>query len=325
MELVAWQWTPYTIPLTVAAAISVISAFYIWRRRHTPSSRTGVLLLLAAADWIMGYALELASVDLPAKFFWDKLQFIGICIIPTAWLVYTLQYTGREKWLKRRTIALLSIVPLIFLLLIFTNEAHGLIWHRVWLDTDGPFSVKRSTYGVGLWAYAAYSYILVLIGIFLLVQALVRSGHLYRWQASALLFVVFTPWLVNAVLDLSGLNPFPHLELTPFALGLTVPIVAWSLYRLWLRDIVPMARDTVIEGMRDAVMVLDAHNCIVDLNPAAQHLIGCTVSEVTGQPVEQVWPDWPGGMERYGDREAAETADRSARSWRCHHLDAGPG
>jgi len=304
MELVAWQWTPYTIPLIVAVAISATSAFYIWRRRHTPSSRTGVLLLLAAADWMMGYALELASVGLSAKFFWAKVKFLGVCIIPTAWLVYILQYTGREKWLKRRIIALLSVVPLITLLLVFTNEAHGLICHRVWLDTDGPFSVKGSTYGVGLWAYAAYSYILVLVGIFLLIQALVRSGYLYRWQASALLFAVFTPWLANAVLDLSDLNPFPYLELTPFALGLTVPVVAWSLYHLRLRDIVPVARDTVIEGMGDAVMILDARNRIVDLNPAAQHLIGCIVSEVTGQSVEQVWPDWPGGLER--SREGAE-------------------
>jgi PAS domain S-box-containing protein len=260
-----------------------------------------VLLLLAAADWIMGYALELASVDLPAKFFWDKLQFIGICIIPTAWLVYTLQYTGREKWLKRRTIALLSIVPLITLLLVFTNEAHGLIWRHVWLDTDGPFSVLDKTYGVGFWGFVMYSYLLLLLVIFLYIQMFIRSRHLYRWQASALLFVVFTPWLVNAVLDLSGLNPFPYLELTPFALGLTVPVVAWSLYRLQLRDIVPVARDTVIESMGDGVMVLDAQNRIVNLNLAAQHLIGCTVSEVTGQPVERVWSDWPGGMERSHD------------------------
>lgn len=208
MKLVAWQWTPYTIPLIMAAAILAISALYIWRNRHTPSSRTGVLLLLAAADWIMGYALELASVDLPAKSFWDKLQFIGICIIPTAWLVYTLQYTGREKWLTRRTLALLSIVPLISLLLVFTNEAHGLIWHHVWLDTDGPFSVKHGTYGVGLWAYVAYSYTLVLVGTFLLVQALVRSGHLYRWQASALLLAVFAPWLANAVTPIRSNRSF---------------------------------------------------------------------------------------------------------------------
>jgi hypothetical protein len=241
MEFVAWQWTPYTIPLTVAAAISVISAFYIWRRRHTPSSRTGVLLLLAAADWIMGYALELASVDLPAKFFWDKLHFIGICIIPTAWVVYTLQYTGREKWLKRRTIALLSIVPLITLLLVFTNEAHGLIWHRVWLDTDGPFSVKRSIYGVGFWAYAAYSYILVLVGIFLLIQALVCSGHLYRWQASVLVFATLLPWL-GSMLDVFKLSPFPRFVSTLLGLIVGGLTVALTIYRLRRGDILSVSR-----------------------------------------------------------------------------------
>ena len=296
-----WQWTPYTIPLMVAAATSVISAFYILRHRHTSSSRTGVLILLACADWIMGYALELASADLLGKFFWAKVKFVATCIMPTAWLIYILQYTGREKWLTRRTLALLSIVPFIFLLLIFTNEAHSLIWHRVWLDTDGPFSVMGSTYGPGLWVYMVYSYTLVLAGIFLLIQALVRSGRLYRWQASALLLAVFTPWLANAVLDLSNLNPFPHLELTPVALGLTAPVVAWSLARLRRGDIVSVSRGAILGGMSDGVMVLDARNRIVDLNPAAQRLIGHTLSEAIGQPVGQLWSEWPVLMERCWD------------------------
>ncbi len=298
----AWQWTPYTIPLIIVAIISAIAAFYISsRRHHVPGSQTGVLILLATAEWTIGYSLELASTSLSDMVFWDKAQFVGICIIPTAWLVYVLQYTGREKWLTRRTLALLSIVPVITLLLAFTNEAHDLIWARVWLDTDGLFPVKGSTFGVGLWIYMAYSYIVVLVGIFLLIQALVRSGRLYRWQASALLFAVFTALLSSVVTDIFGLGPFPCLDLTPLALCLTVPVIAWILYRLRRLDIVPVARGAVIEGMGDGILVLDAQNRVVDLNPAAQHLFGYTFSEAVGQSVEQVWPEWPDQFERPHD------------------------
>jgi len=61
-----WQWTPYTIPLIAAAAIAAIAALYIWRHRHASWSGTSALLLLARVQWMMGYALELSSANLPA-------------------------------------------------------------------------------------------------------------------------------------------------------------------------------------------------------------------------------------------------------------------
>ena len=78
-------------------------------------------------------------MNLAAKVFWDKAQFVGIVVAPTAWLAFVLQYTGYKLWLTRRTLVLLTILPLLTLLLVFTNETHGLIHSRVWLGTDGPF------------------------------------------------------------------------------------------------------------------------------------------------------------------------------------------
>ncbi len=297
-----WQWTPYIIPLLVAAAALIGSACYVfWRRRHAAASRTGVLLLLASAQWMLGYVLELASADFPAQVFWDKVQFVGTCILPTGWLVYVIQYTGRQNWLTRRRLALLSIVPLVTLLLVFTNEAHGLIWSSQWLEMDGLLVIKRSSWGMWLWAYAAYSHVLVIAGIILLFQALIRSGHLYRWQAAALLVTVLASWLANAAEVLFHWNPILPLEMTPLALCVTLPAVAWSSYRLELRRIVPVARASVIESMEDGVLVLDAQDRIVDLNPAAQGVIGADMSEAIGRATEEVWPRWRDGVAALSD------------------------
>jgi PAS domain S-box-containing protein len=295
-----WQRTPYTIPLFVAAAISIGLAVYYVQRRRTPSSRTGMVLLCAAAEWMIAWALEQASFDLSAKLFWAKMKLVALCVIPTAWLIYTLQYTGREKWLTRRSLALLGLIPLFFLLLIFSNEVHGLIWASVQLDTDGPFAVKRSTYGPGFGIFTAYSYTVALLGILVLVQTLVRSHRLYRWQLGGLLLIVFTAWLITVV-DLLGLGPFPDLELTPLTLGLAVPITAWSLYRLRRRDIVPVARSAVVEGMSDGVVVLDAEGRIVDLNAAVERMIEHPRSEAVGRSMERLWPGWMSEMQRASD------------------------
>ncbi len=49
--------------------------------------------------------------------------------------------------------------------------------------------------------------------------------------------------------------------------------MGWSMYRYRLLDIAPIARNVVIEGMSDAVIVLDTHDRVVDTNPAAIQLL----------------------------------------------------
>ncbi|MCJ7635129.1 hypothetical protein MUP77_22400, partial [Candidatus Bathyarchaeota archaeon] len=114
------------LSLIVASAIGVITALRVWTRQSYRGSKTGALLLLAGSVWALGVAMEIWSTDLAAKLFWYKVQYMGIIVVPTGWLVYTLQYLGREKWLTRRTVSLLSIIPITSIFLVFTNEINRL-------------------------------------------------------------------------------------------------------------------------------------------------------------------------------------------------------
>jgi len=294
------------VPLGIAAAVSVLLALFAWRRRPAPDATPFVLLMLAVAEWSLAYALRLAGTDLATKLFWAKVRYLGIVIVPAAWLIFALQYTGRGKWLTRRNLTLLAIEPLCMLLLVWTNDWHGLYWSSVRLDEVGSFATFGSTHGVAFWIHMVYSYLLLLIGAFLFVQALVRSPRLYRGQAVAILGGVLAPLAGNVVSTL-GLGPFPHLDLTPFAFTLTGLAMGWGLFRFRLLDIVPVARDVVIESMSDAVVVLDVQDRIVDLNPAAQAILGCTASEVIGQPVTQGLSDQPDLVRRYRDVTESHT------------------
>jgi signal transduction histidine kinase len=70
-------------------------------------------------------------------------------------------------------------------------------------------------------------------------------------------------------------------------------VVAWGLFRYRLFNVVPVARTTVVEGMDDGVMVLDAGNRIVDLNPAAQRIVRWPASQAIGRPAAEVFNAWP--------------------------------
>lgn len=265
------------------------------------------ILMLAIAEWTVGYALELAGADIPTKIFWVGIESLGIGIVPAAWLILALQYTGRIKWLTPRLLVLLSIEPLITVVLVWTNDFHHLIQSHEKLEITSAFTVLVVTRGTWYWINVTYSYLLLLLGTALLVlfiPTLRHSASLYRRQVSALIIAVLVPWVSNAV-AIFGLSPVPHLDLTPLAFTVTGLAFAWSLFRYRLLDITPVARNAVIESMSDAVIVLDSNHRITDLNPAAQRILGRPLAELVGQSSRQMFSAWTDQVERFYNQTTA--------------------
>jgi PAS domain S-box-containing protein len=297
------QYNPYMIPLVIGATVSAACAFYAWRQRHV-SAVTGAIpctvLMLAVAEWSLSYTLEIGGADLATKVFWANTKYFGIVAVPVAWLSFSLQYTGREKRLTPRNLTLLAIEPIMTLLLIWTNDFHGLIWSKIRLEASGAFLYRASTHGAWFWFHTTYSHLLLLFGAILLFRRLIYASHLYRKQVLVILMGLLAPWIGN-VLYVTGLNPFPFLDLTPFGFAVTGLAMTLGLLRFDLLDILPVARGTLIESMTDVVIVVDAQNHIADLNPAGQRAIGYMASEAIGQQASKVLSNWPDLVERYRD------------------------
>lgn len=307
-----WQETPYTIPLLAVSALSIGTGIYIWFHYRSPMGRTGAVTILAATEWIGTYALRLAGGDLPTKVFWGKMQYPGIVILPVAWLAFAVLYTGREKWLTRYTVAGLSLVPAITLLLVLTNERHELIWSSFTINASGPLLVAETESGLGLKLFMGYAYALFLFGVLLFFVLVITCPHSrYRRQTGILLAGVMIPWIINAFAAF-GFNLFPHLNPILVALAMTNLVVAFNIFYFRLGDVVPLAREMIIESMHDSVIILDTKGRIVDLNPSAQQLMGIGTESI-GNPIGEVWPVWStltgssditeGGKEIVLDRE----------------------
>jgi PAS domain S-box-containing protein len=238
--------------------------------------------------------------------FWIKIEYLGIATLPGIWIAFTLQFAGHETWLTWRRVALLFVVPAITLVINWTNEFHYWHYRSVAVNTSSPFPLLAIVRGPWYWTHIAYFYLMVLAGTILLWQMFRRSAGLYRRQAGFILIGALAPWAVN-IAYMAGLRPFTYLDLTPFAFTVTGLAVAWGLFRYRLLDIVPVARDKVLESMSDGVLVLDMQARIVDANPTALQLVGRSSGEVIGQPAVQILSRWPDLLERYRDVYEAQT------------------
>jgi PAS domain S-box-containing protein len=323
--MMQFHYTPYILPLLASAVIAGAVAIYAWRRRSTPSAVALSLLALAIMEWLLGYALEIAGADVPTKIFWGKIQYIGIVATPLLWLIFAVHYANRGTWLSRRNLFLLAIIPLITVALVFTNEAHSLIWKEIQVYEAADFSVLDVSYGLWFWVHSVYSYLLLAAGTLLILRAVGRRQGVYRGQTIALIVAVATPWIANALYLLDRV-PIPHLDPTPFAFTISVVALTWGIFRYRLIDLSPVARDLVVEEMNDGMIVLDAQARIADINPAAQRMINLSASQAVGQAIADVLNPWPQIVERFrGVLEAeAEIAVGEGNDRRWYEIRLSP-
>jgi diguanylate cyclase (GGDEF)-like protein/PAS domain S-box-containing protein len=251
--------------LILAAALPAALAFYVYRSRSTRGTLLLVLVLLAMSEWALAYALEITVGDTGGGLLWANLKLVGALSLPSLWLALALYNTGRTGWLNRRNLALLAIPPVLML---------GLAWTGALENGSGPwFRV------VVAWCHG-----LVLLGAALLVSSFFGSQRLYRRQSAVLLLAALAPWVANTS-NLAQPESAAHLDPTPFTFPLAVLVLAWGIWRYQLLDIVPVDRGHAIESMTDGVIVLDHRNRILDLNPAAERILGRTSSQAVGQNV----------------------------------------
>lgn len=269
--------------LTISALVSLWLAVTVYRR-GVPGSKAFALVTLATAEWSLTSLGEWTAASVDAKLPWAQAEYIGIAsLAPLVW-AFASEYSGARRAGRRSVMAATWIIPVFTVAAAVTNPAHHALWTSITLTESGA-----AVYGHGWWFWViqAYSHLFLLASILLLIRA-VRRSPLYRTQAVALAGAVVAPWAAN-ILYAANLTPFPSVDPTPPAFALSGVLMAWALFRNRLFDLVPIARDQLIEQLADAVLVLDSTRNLLDMNPLARRLAPDT-SIWVGRPVDDVLP-----------------------------------
>jgi signal transduction histidine kinase len=255
----------------VTLAISAMASFWLAAtinlRTTVPGSRRFVFLMIAVAEWSIASMGHWLADSASAKIAWAQIQYVGIVSAPPLWWAFTSDYAG-VAWARRRGIALASwAIPIVTLLLAVTNPLHRAIWTGMSLTPAGGAVYHH---GWWFWIAASYNYLLLLGGSIVLARA-VRRSPLYRLQSLALFAAVLIPWVAN-ILYITGLSPIAGVDPTAPAFAISGVLIGWALFRNRLFDLVPVARDQLVESLSDAVVVLDGDRRVLDMNVAARRL-----------------------------------------------------
>lgn len=278
-----YAYTPAIWPSVFTVILLTILAVYAWRRRNLPGALTFAIYCLLGVLFLSAKVIEFLAVDFETKIFWFTVEYPWWMPGTTALTCFVLEYAWPGRWVTRRTLALLSVIPLLAVGLLVTNDFHHLLFRTYEFNGD---VVPR--YGPAGWAFVFYNLGLRVISVITLAWLFVHSSQ-HRLPA-ALIMMAETAVGVVLVLD-------PYIEESQFFYvpEKAIPVVACAIalfgYRIF--DPIPLARQTVAEQMQAGMLVLDLEGRVVSLNPAAERILNAPAKQVRGKLTRELLPAYP--------------------------------
>lgn len=274
------------LPVVLFASAG-LALWVTWRNqaaKAVPGGGAFLCVMATVAAWCATSAFHGLVESLGAKILWAKVQYGAIASVPPLWFLFAAEYADAEWTAKRPLRVALWIVPVVTMVAAFTNEWHHAVWPDVRLEANG---LAVYSHGWWFWIAASYNYALVLTGAIILLGALRSSPPPFRSQWLALITAALIPLAGNAAY-IFGLT-VPGLDPTPIAFTLSGLLFTRAVHRDRLFDLVPVARNTVVESLNDAVVVLDAARRVLDMNATARALAGGPDRWI-GRPVGTLMP-----------------------------------
>jgi PAS domain S-box-containing protein len=278
----AYEFVPVTVPFVGGAILAAVLGVVVYRLSR---DRIGLAFLcwsLGAALWSVTVALRLAATTQASELLWYRVRFLGVVVTAIGFFLFTASYTARYQWFRRDRLAALAVIPVVTNVVAWTNGTEGLLWsvsgtagHIVAVPEPGPWFLVHAT-----WAY-----LLVAAGSYWLLLSLLQNRRtLYRGQTALILLGVVIGIIPNV---LAAAN-VTTVTWTP--VGNTIATVAFAsaVIRYRAFDVLPIARDIVIENFDRGMLVVDHEDRVVDSNDQMRPILGHDPADVLGKPLDDV-------------------------------------
>lgn len=282
------------LALAVTVIIGLSGALLAWRERPTPGAVPLAALLAGQCWWSICLFFQISASTLADKVVWVNISWVGVVLIPVAWLFFCLDYSGHSEYLRYRYVGMASVIPAITVVLSLTDPYHNFLYLDSTLVSQQLVIVLDRTPGVWYWIIAGYTYLLGTLGAISLLRFISSSVSLFASQSIALLVGLVTPWATN-VLFIAGVLPTGGFDPTPIAFSITglAYLGALTRFNLFEKNPTPIrpARHSIFDRMEAGAIVLDNNGTIVDMNHRVGGIVDLPNDTMFGNPIETVLPE----------------------------------
>jgi PAS domain S-box-containing protein len=287
----------FLIPFVISACISLGIGLYVGRRRARTGATAFAVYALTQGLQTVGYIIETTTPTLHGKMFWDDLQWLPIFIFPLAALIFTGQVSGQTGGRSRLIWRILAVVNAALAIFAVTGHLHGLTRANPMLEPGVMFAQLTYQFTVPALIMSLPMYLTL---FYVIARLYIQSSRdpVHRAQFAAIATGLLIP-IAGSILIWFGVTIGGQRDISPilFALGNLMIVLALFRYRLF--DLIPVAREIVLDNLQYGVIVANLENHIVNINPAALTILGRPASALRGQDASHVMSGWSNLFEQY--------------------------
>ena len=270
MELYA---SPITLLLLINCVVLTLLGFYLIFGRDKKGSFIYACLMFAIAIWALFSAAENASLNVADRILFAKISYIGILASGPLWLLFTLKYTELNSKTFRTINSILIIIYFTFLLLVFTNDFHNLLWTSYELIDKTVIQGVIFGHGPIWYMNVLYQYIMILTGIFILIKTALTSKGQKRKFLYLLVLATAIPWVFNIIYIISGGQESMGVDLAPISFAISGIIIAFSIFKYQYFTTISTAINYIYSSIEVGIIIFDENKKIINFNVSAEKYI----------------------------------------------------
>lgn len=247
----------------ILSAVLILALFVFIKRqtKQTNLKRSFSYILICLLICCTGL---IAQITLSQKLniepiYFDYFVYIGTCFLPVAFFMTSLNFVRPDTKTNSKFLTLaLSIIPIICLVVLWTNDFHHLFYIQY------STLLSQGTYGLFFYITSFYTYVLFGIALIYLAVYSIKNIRFYFLQSILIFCGALVPIVVN-ILGLVGIFDL-SIYITPICFSITILCFALSIFKFGFLKITPIALKKIVNNMSDSYIVLNADLVIIDFN-----------------------------------------------------------
>ena len=276
----------YGILFSISFIVSIILLVFLYKARNTAIGKLLIISTMLISFWllmeILSYYIKISEIAI----LFQKAKFVSTVLVSSLYLLIVIEYSNNHKK-NTYFILLIFIVPILSLISLISNSIPYKFMSHINISYVKDIPAFSFLPHIGFYIHITYSYCSILVGCFILMMKAIKSPKLYRRQ-STFIFVGAIICIGINFLFISPKFKSISIDATPICILSTLIILYWGMFHMPKSVMVPIARDLLIENIKDIVIIVDSYNKVIDINPAGIELIMSFSSKNKKTNIEQV-------------------------------------
>lgn len=250
------------IGLVLSDIISLILFVFIFMKKN--KNQLQKIFLTVIVGIVLWCTLLITQIILSALFniepiYFDNLVYIFSTTVPIGIFMTGLVFANTKLKITKKYL-LLFIIPIISLLVLWTNDYHHLFYEKY------SVNISETVTGPYVIVHYIYSYSLLLVGIFYMLYSSIKNSGFFSKQSILIIIGTLIPIAVNVIFTFNLFDLNATIYITPISFALGIIFYSFAIIKFKFLNVVPITLQKIVDRISDSYLILDENNIITDFN-----------------------------------------------------------